>query len=127
MSLLPASSKFVINLKGFESPCNETRHGVGQIFMELSHTPDAQCARLIMQPCASRVGSGETSFAHAHRPGSIDSRTVSRRPGRENDTLGVGLGFANISSRARALDRDAVSFSGIDSPIRDYEAAVEIT
>ena len=26
-----------------------------------------------------------------------------------------------------ALDRDAVSFSGIDSPIRDYEAAVEIT
>ena len=48
-------------------------------------------------------------------------------PGRENDTLGVGFGFANISSRARALDRDAVSFSGIDSPIRDYEAAVEMT
>jgi porin len=48
-------------------------------------------------------------------------------PGRENDTLGVGFGFANISSRARALDRDAVLFSGIDSPIRDYEAVVEVT
>ena len=48
-------------------------------------------------------------------------------PGRENDTLGIGFGFANIWSQARALDRDAVSFSGIDSPIRDYEAAMEVT
>jgi porin len=48
-------------------------------------------------------------------------------PGRENDTLGVDFGVANISSRARALDRDAVSFSGIDSPIRNYEAVVEVT
>ena len=48
-------------------------------------------------------------------------------PGRENDTLGVGFGLAKISSRAQALDRDAVSFSGIDSPIRDYEAVVEVT
>jgi porin len=48
-------------------------------------------------------------------------------PGRVNDTLGIGFGVASISSRARALDRDAVSFSGIDSPIRDYEAVVEIT
>jgi porin len=48
-------------------------------------------------------------------------------PGRENDTLGVAFGYANISGRARALDRDAVSFSGIDSPIRDYEAVVEVT
>ena len=48
-------------------------------------------------------------------------------PGRENDTLGVAFGFANISSRARALDRDTVLLSGIDSPIRDYEAVVEVT
>jgi porin len=48
-------------------------------------------------------------------------------PGRESDTLGIGFGYANISSKARALDRDAVSFSGIDSPIRDYEAVVEVT
>jgi porin len=48
-------------------------------------------------------------------------------PGRENDTLGVAFGVANISSRARALDRDAVSFSGISSPIRDYEAVIEVT
>lgn len=47
--------------------------------------------------------------------------------GRENDTLGIGFGFANISSRARALDRDAATFTGIDSPIRDYEAVVEVS
>jgi porin len=47
--------------------------------------------------------------------------------GRGNDTLGVGFAFANISSAARGLDRDAVSFSGIERPVRDYEAAVEIT
>jgi hypothetical protein len=38
VSLLQASSKFVANLKGIESPRNKTRHGVGQIFIELSHT-----------------------------------------------------------------------------------------
>jgi len=48
-------------------------------------------------------------------------------PGRENDYLGVGLGLANISSRAQALDHDAASFSGIDRPVRDYEAVAEIT
>jgi porin len=47
--------------------------------------------------------------------------------GRENDYLGIAFGYANISNQARALDRDAVSFSGIESPIRDYEAVVEVT
>ncbi len=48
-------------------------------------------------------------------------------PGRENDILGVAFGFASISSRARALDYDTVSFSGMSTPIRDYEAVVEVT
>ena len=39
----------------------------------------------------------------------------------------VILSFLGGAVPARALDRDAVLFSGIDSPIRDYEAAVEIT
>ena len=30
-------------------------------------------------------------------------------PGRENDTLGVAFGVANISNRTRALDRDAMT------------------
>ena len=34
-------------------------------------------------------------------------------PGRENDTLGVTFGVANISSRARALDRDAMSLASV--------------
>jgi hypothetical protein len=46
-----------MNLKGFESPSNEARHGVHQIFIELSHTRRA--VRKIGQcrpwPCVSEV------------------------------------------------------------------------
>jgi porin len=48
-------------------------------------------------------------------------------PQRADDTFGVGFGLASMSSRARALDRDTVSFTGIDRPIRDYEATLEVT
>jgi hypothetical protein len=68
-----------MNLKGFESPSNEARHGVPQIFIELSHARRAVRKSGHAAPCAWRVRSGETSFAHAHRPGSIDSSTLSRR------------------------------------------------
>lgn len=48
-------------------------------------------------------------------------------PGRENDRLGVGFAYADISSSARALDQDTVLYSGVDRPIRDFEAMVEVT
>ena len=46
--------------------------------------------------------------------------------GRSDDTFGIGLGYARISNRARAFDRDTIAF-GTPMPVRDYEAVLEIT
>jgi porin len=48
-------------------------------------------------------------------------------PGRENDTLGIGFGYASISSAVRASDFAASLASGVPGPIRDYEAVLELT
>jgi len=71
------------------------------------------------------VSPSDRNLISAYFDGGVTYKGLFR--GRENDTLGIGFGLANISSRARALDRDAVSFTGIDSPIRDFEAVVEVT
>ena len=47
-------------------------------------------------------------------------------PGRELDILGVGTSFGRIGD-ARRLDQDEIQFTGIQRPVRDYEAVVEIT
>jgi porin len=47
-------------------------------------------------------------------------------PNRNLDVLGVGASYARIGY-ARRLDRDEVLFTGIERPIRDYEAVLEIT
>jgi porin len=46
---------------------------------------------------------------------------------RPDDRFGVAATFARISDRARAFDQDAQLFTGIASPIRDFEAVLEIT
>jgi len=48
-------------------------------------------------------------------------------PGRPDDTFGVSVGYAEISSSARRLDRETVFFTGIPQPIRLSEAVLEIT
>lgn len=48
-------------------------------------------------------------------------------PGRELDVLGVGASYGRIGNSARRLDRDAVLFTDIERPIRDYEAVLEVT
>ncbi|OYV35440.1 MAG: hypothetical protein B7Z80_18375 [Rhodospirillales bacterium 20-64-7] len=48
-------------------------------------------------------------------------------PGRDKDSAGIDLGIAHVSSRAAALDRATVLFSGIDTPIRGTEILVELT
>jgi len=48
-------------------------------------------------------------------------------PGRDNDTAGVGLGYAQVSGRASGLDRDAGFFSGTSFPVRSSEEFVEVT
>jgi porin len=47
-------------------------------------------------------------------------------PIRELDLLGVGAAYGRIGY-ARRLDRDQVLFTGIERPVRDYEAVLEIT
>lgn len=48
-------------------------------------------------------------------------------PGRDNDTLGVGYGWAHVSGRASDLDRDAAIFAASALPVRSAESVIEIT
>jgi porin len=46
---------------------------------------------------------------------------------RPDDIVGLGVAFGRISPRAAAHDRDVAVLSGTPMPIRDFEAAVELT
>jgi porin len=46
---------------------------------------------------------------------------------RPNDRFGVAATFARISDRARQFDQDVQLFTGVATPIRDFEAILEIT
>ncbi|MDE1900849.1 MAG: carbohydrate porin [Alphaproteobacteria bacterium] len=49
-------------------------------------------------------------------------------PRRDDDTIGIGMGYANVSSAAAALDRDAALYSpGTYTPVRGGETFVEAT
>ena len=46
---------------------------------------------------------------------------------RDDDTFGIGIGYAHVSNRASALDRDTANFSGLYTPVRSSETYVEAT
>ncbi len=46
---------------------------------------------------------------------------------RDDDTVGLGLGYARVSGRAADADRDASFFSGSPNPVRRTETFVEAT
>ena len=49
-------------------------------------------------------------------------------PHRGDDTLGIGMGYAHVSSSAAALDRDTAFFNpGTYQPIRSGETFIEAT
>jgi porin len=48
-------------------------------------------------------------------------------PSRPDDKFGASFIYAGISRDARALDRDLVAFTGLPSPIRNYEMTFELT
>jgi porin len=48
-------------------------------------------------------------------------------PHRDDDTFGIGMGYAHVSGRAAALDRDTQFFTGAFTPIRSGETFVEVT
>jgi porin len=47
--------------------------------------------------------------------------------GRDDDTAGIGLGYARISPAARGFDADTVSSTGSAYPIRSHEAVLEVS
>jgi porin len=46
---------------------------------------------------------------------------------RPNDKIGVAMTYARISDGARQFDRDVQVYTGIATPVRDYEAVLEVT
>jgi porin len=47
---------------------------------------------------------------------------------RDNDTIGIGFGYADVSSAAAGLDRDTAFYSpGTYNPVRSSETFVELT
>ena len=48
-------------------------------------------------------------------------------PGRDQDVLGLAMSYARISGDASDRDEDARRFNSTPSPVRDFEAVVELT
>ena len=48
-------------------------------------------------------------------------------PGRDDDTVGVAFGWANVSHALRSLDRDTNFFTGVSAPIQSAEMVLELT
>jgi porin len=46
---------------------------------------------------------------------------------RDDDSFGIGMGYAHVSGRAQALDRDTAAATGGFTPVRSGEAFVEVT
>lgn len=46
---------------------------------------------------------------------------------RDDDTFGIGIGYAQVSARAAGLDRDTAVFTGTFNPARTGETFVEVT
>ncbi len=46
---------------------------------------------------------------------------------RDDDTFGIGLGFAHVSDHVSGSDRDAANFSGLYIPVRTSETYLEVT
>jgi porin len=46
---------------------------------------------------------------------------------RPDDTAGIGIAFGRVSPQAAASDRDAIAATGMPMPVRDFEAAIELT
>src|SRR6185437_13355670 len=48
-------------------------------------------------------------------------------PGRDDDTVGVAFGWANVSHALRSLDMDTNFFTGVSAPIQSAEMVLELT
>ena len=57
----------------------------------------------------------------------LDSGLALQGVWRQDDILGLGVAYARVSPQAAASDRDFAAITGTPMPIRDYEAAIELT
>lgn len=48
-------------------------------------------------------------------------------PGREDDIVGIGFAYANMSPDLAELNRLTNAVTGVDAPVVDYEAAIEVS
>ncbi|MGE0223745.1 MAG: carbohydrate porin [Acetobacteraceae bacterium] len=48
-------------------------------------------------------------------------------PERDDDIVGLGFAWANLSHGLRSLDQDTIFFSGVNQPIRSSEMVIELT
>jgi porin len=48
-------------------------------------------------------------------------------PGRGDDTLGIGMGYAKVSDSASGADKDTAFFNGGYNPVQGSEEFVELT
>jgi porin len=46
---------------------------------------------------------------------------------RPDDSIGLGFAFGRVSPQAAAFDRDVIAVTGNPIPVRDFEAAIELT
>ena len=75
-------------------------------------------ARLLASPGDRNVADLQANFAVTWK-GAV--------PGRDDDTLGLGVTLLRHGSAARGLDRDTAGFSGGFTPLRGNETVVEAT
>ncbi|WP_424629993.1 carbohydrate porin [Bradyrhizobium sp. SYSU BS000235] len=92
-----------------------------QMFVRASSSPDKGAAFF----ARASVSPSDRNLINFYLDGGFQFTGFSEA--RANDKLGIALTYAKISDAARQADRDANTFTGIASPIRDYEAVFEMT
>jgi porin len=71
------------------------------------------------------VSPSDRNLVSLYLDGGIQFSGFSER--RPNDKIGLAMTYARISDGARGFDRDLQQFTGISTPVRDFEAIVEVT
>ncbi|WP_299710330.1 carbohydrate porin [Tardiphaga sp.] len=71
------------------------------------------------------VSPSDRNLVSVYIDGGVQVTGFSER--RPNDKIGAAITYARISDGARQFDRDIREFTGIATPVRDFEAIVELT
>jgi porin len=101
-----------------------TNFGVYAIVDQTVWRPDAGSDRGIAVFQRVATGPADRNFVSLNIDGGVTWKGMSAA--RADDILGLGVSYARIGDRARALDRDFGVF-GMPHPVGDFEAVVELT